>query len=161
LVASCPPLAVQLHFTGASTGGQRYKATIQSLYIGFRIFCVLDVKTYPAAELGVGLLAVAVGALSREERAGLQGLLNEELLGGNAGPAKNPVGPVGEDVVREGYTFGRGIIWHGEEWIHSKPETYVAVTRRLPWAQGLGRRSSTRPSGVRGCPAKAASTVYA
>ena len=36
LVASRPPLAFQLDLTGASTGGQRYRAIVQDRCIGFR-----------------------------------------------------------------------------------------------------------------------------
>ena len=54
----------------------------------------IHVKTDPAAQLGMSLLAVVVGTVSREERTGLQSLPDGRLLGCNAGPAKDTVCPI-------------------------------------------------------------------
>ena len=55
----------------------------------------------PAAEFGVRLIAVVVGAFAGNKGAGLQGLPDGGLLGCDTGPAKNAVGAVGKAVVGE------------------------------------------------------------
>ena len=73
------------------------------------------------------LLAVVVGTLSREERTGLEGLPDGRLLGSNAGPEKNAVGPVGKTVFGEGYPVALVMRWDGELLTDVQPGAHVEV----------------------------------